>query len=88
MLRVVRLRLSAQTPAVEYGATAQLHAAAGFEDVPFPSQILLVGFARIVMAVELTEVFQLCKTLLVRILKLGLVCLNDAFPPARGALRL
>src|SRR5215831_16941486 len=45
--------LSAQTPPIEYGATAQLHANAAFQDdVPSPLEILIVGLACIVVGVE------------------------------------
>jgi hypothetical protein len=34
-----------------------LHANAGFQDVPSPFEILIVGLACIVVRVEMTEVF-------------------------------
>jgi hypothetical protein len=49
--------VSAQPPAIEYSATTQLHSNAGLEDMPWSVEILLVGYARIVMGIEVTEIF-------------------------------
>jgi hypothetical protein len=34
-----------------------LHSNAGLEDMPWSVEILLVGYARIVMGIEVTEIF-------------------------------